>query len=85
MFLILKQLANEVVSLPKEGRRESKTKPPSKVPSFHLTGAESMKNIKSADERAKEKKKEEEKKENIKKEALKDARKKERNLRKNRK
>ena len=47
-----------MVSLLKEGRRESKRKPASKVPSYHLTGAESMKYMKSADERAKEKKKE---------------------------
>ena len=78
-------MANEVVLLPEQGRRESKRKPAKKVPSYHLTGQESMNFIKSADSRAKEKKQEEEKKEQIKKEALKEARKKDREVRKKRK
>ena len=45
-----------MLPLPEGGRRQSSgRRAPKKVPSFHLTGAETMKFIKEADIRAKEK------------------------------
>ena len=54
-------------------RKKLQGNPPKKVPSFHLTGPESMEYIKEADDRAKEKAKETEKMEKVKKEAVKAA------------
>ena len=67
-------MAKEVVPLPEGGRRKtSERKPPKKVPSFHLTGQETMRFIKEADTRAKEKEAKVKEKEEIKKNALKKA------------
>ena len=58
------------------GRRQSsERRAPKKVPSFHLTGTETMKFIKEADIRAKEKEAKQEEKEEIKAKALKEAQK----------
>ena len=59
------------------GRKKTKfwKKAPKKVPSFHLTGAETMKFIKEADIRAKEKEAKQKEKEEIKTKALKEAQK----------
>ena len=60
----------------REGRRQSSgRRAPKKVPSFHLTGAETMKFIKEADIRAKEKEAKQKEKEEIKTKALKEAQK----------
>ena len=77
LVLVIKDLANNVLPLPTQGRKKETTrKAPKKVPSFHLTGPESMEYIKEADERAKEKAKETEKMEKVKKEAAKAAKRK---------
>ena len=61
-------MAKEVLSLPEGGRRQScGRRAPKKVPSFHLTGAETMKFIKEANIRAKEKEAKQKEKEEIKK------------------
>ena len=74
LVLVIKDLANNVLPLPTQGRKKETTrKAPKKVPSFHLTGPESMEYIKEADDRAKEKAKETEKMEKVKKEAVKAA------------
>ena len=48
-------MAKEVLPLPENARKESKRRPPKKVPSYHLTGPASMQYIKDADTRAKAK------------------------------
>ena len=63
-------MAAKVIPLPSGGRKESKRRPPAKVPSLHLTGKKSMRYIKEANERAKEKEAKVLKEEKIKKEAV---------------
>ena len=76
LVLVLKDLANNILPLPTQGRKKETTRiqgAPKKVPNFHLTGPESMEYITEADGRAKEKAKETEKMEKVKKEAVKAA------------
>ena len=73
-YFVIEELAKRVLPLPEKGRKTVTTRrPPRKVPSYHLTGAQSMKYIKEADARAKEKSTEAEKMDKVKKEAVKNA------------
>ena len=55
MFHYYLKFAKDVLPLPDSGRRnKSGRKPPKKVPSFHLTGEQSIRFIKGADTREKD-------------------------------
>ena len=67
-------MAKKVLPLPEKRRKNVITRRlPKKVPSYHLTGPESMEYIKEADARANDKSRQNEKMEKIKKAAVKDA------------
>ena len=70
--------AKDLLKVPHFEKQQSTRKQPQKVPSWWLTGPETIKYIEEADGRQKEKQKKADQVEKIKKEAVKEARKKER-------